>query len=59
MALETLKDVKIKHKTKSWYCLTHWEKPNKTYCGDVGESRWHWKNVTCKKCLERRVDEPR
>lgn len=42
---------RVNHKTKFWYCLTHWEKPNKTYCGDDGISRWHWKNVTCDKCL--------
>jgi hypothetical protein len=48
----------IKHKTKSWYCLTHWDKPNKSYCGSsMGVTRWHWKNVTCQKCLALRSEK--
>jgi len=43
------------HKTDHWYQLTHWEKPNKSKCGKEGVTRWHWKNVSCKKCLKLRT----
>jgi hypothetical protein len=44
----------VKHKTKGWYVLTHWDRPKVSYCGEGNIFRWHWKYVNCEKCLEMR-----